>query len=160
MFPSCLPTIPAAFSGSEGDKNRRSWGEQAGEVEQGAWRTPGSFVTPLLEPAAVPGWKIPSAAAHLPVQPPRLVHAQVPGALHALDGHGAHGHGADLQQTCGHTEREREGTAVSPALSQPCPVPHPRCLHSLCGLWLPAASTLPSAPMRRKQLKRPCLLAV
>lgn len=37
-----------------------------------------------------------SAGAHLPVQPPRLVHAQVPGALNALNGHGAHGHGANL----------------------------------------------------------------
>lgn len=94
-------------------------------------------------------------AAHLPVQPSRLVHAEVPGAPHPLDGHGAHGHGADLQQTCG----DRGESGVSSAAPSH-PIPSRFLWYSLCGLWLPAASTRPSPPIRRKQLKSPCLLAV
>lgn len=61
--------------------------------------------------------------AHLPVQPPRLIHAEVAGAPHALDGHGAHRHGADLQQTCG--EREPAVSSAPPPARPPVPFPRP-----------------------------------
>jgi len=108
-------------------------------------------------PRAEPPGTGPSAS-HLPAQPPRLVHAEVPGAPHSLDGHGTHRHGSDLQQTCGGGDNGGDN-GVSPAAPSR-PRSRSRRRYSLCGLWLPAASTRPSPPILRKQLKSPCLLAV